>query len=91
MLESSAEKSRLDEAKLKLSEARHGFLDSVERMKAVQGDGERERVSNWLKKYEEAAEEAQKDGASLITDANPRWNFPQAVFFSATVLTTIGE
>ncbi|MPC08962.1 Potassium channel subfamily K member 16 [Portunus trituberculatus] len=90
VLESSAEKSRLDEAKLRLSEARHGFLDSVEGMDAVLGNGERERISGLLRKYEEAAEDAQMGGASLTTDANPRWNFPQAVFFSATVLTTIG-
>ncbi|XP_063849602.1 potassium channel subfamily K member 15-like isoform X3 [Scylla paramamosain] len=87
VLESSAEKSRLDEAKLRLSEARHSFLGRVERLEALV---ERERVSGWLREYEEVAEEAQKSGASLTIDSDPRWNFPQAVFFSATVLTTIG-
>lgn len=91
MLESSAEKSRLDEAKMRLSGARFGFLKRMEGLDAALGDGEKERVDNWLKEYEKAAEEAQTGGASLTGDANPRWNFPQAVFFSATVLTTIGE
>lgn len=50
------------------------------------------RVSWWLEQYEGAAEDSQGSGVSLVgQEAEPRWNYPQSVFFCATVLTTIGE
>lgn len=52
----------------------------------------RELVSGWLEEYEGAAEASQGSGVSLVgQEAELRWNYPQSVFFVATVLTTIGE
>lgn len=49
------------------------------------------RVSEWLQQYEAAAEASLGSGLSLVDqESHPRWNYPQSVFFSATVLTTIG-
>ncbi|XP_050689065.1 potassium channel subfamily K member 15-like [Eriocheir sinensis] len=51
----------------------------------------RELVSGWLEQYEGAAEASQGSGVSLVgQEAERRWNYPQSVFFVATVLTTIG-
>lgn len=50
------------------------------------------RVSWWLQQYEAAAEDSLGGGVSLVgQEAQPRWNYPQSVFFCATVLTTIGK
>lgn len=52
----------------------------------------RKLVSGWLELYEGAAEASMGSGVSLVgQEAEPRWNYPQSVFFVATVLTTIGK
>nr|XP_045597846.1 TWiK family of potassium channels protein 7-like [Procambarus clarkii] len=50
-----------------------------------------ETVSKWLGRYEEVLAGCQGSGVyPLQEEINPRWTYTQALFFSATVLTTIG-
>ncbi|XP_042231706.1 potassium channel subfamily K member 16-like isoform X2 [Homarus americanus] len=53
--------------------------------------GTEELVWQWLREYEVVMEESEGAGVSpLDTQIHTRWAYTQALFFSATVLTTIG-
>jgi len=51
----------------------------------------REKVEEYLSDYEEVVGEAMDNGVDVVTqDYHINWNYIQSVFFSTTILTTIG-
>lgn len=89
-----AERARVVELRDIVREKRHNFLTAVTNNTDVRN---LERlVSMELAKYEISVQEAVQGGLVISVDDDfpadeEKWSVMQAVFFSSTVLTTIGE
>ncbi|KAH8375751.1 hypothetical protein KR200_002026 [Drosophila serrata] len=92
-LERPAEVERLSHLKDVVKTNRERFMDSVLNNSEVHNL--RELLSFELAKYEVAVQQAAEGGLLIVVDKDfpepyERWSILQAVFFSSTVLTTIG-
>lgn len=95
-LELPHELERIEVVRAKVKSQRDQFVLSITNSSEIRDlDNLDEYVSSELQKYEEAAQSAVEGGLRLnATDNFPvifrKWSVAQAVFFSSTVLTTIG-
>ncbi|KAJ6640699.1 Potassium channel subfamily K member 5 [Pseudolycoriella hygida] len=95
-LELPAELRRIEDLREIVKEQRYQFVLSITNSTEIhQLDNLDRFVSKELEKYEEAAQRAVEGGLRLsVGEGFPavfkKWSVSQAVFFSSTVLTTIG-
>ena len=69
---------------------RQSFLRSVSNMTRASFNYE-ERMDSLLTEYEAVVDDAIKNNVDPVSQSfNPSWDYIQAVFFSTTILTTIG-
>ena len=69
---------------------RQSFLRSVSNMTRASFNYE-ERMDSLLTEYEAVVDDAIKNNVDPVSQSfNPNWDYIQAVFFSTTILTTIG-
>ncbi|KAH8303350.1 hypothetical protein KR059_008701 [Drosophila kikkawai] len=92
-LERPAEVERLSYLKDVVKTHRERFMDTV--LNNTEVHNLRELLSFELAKYEAAVQQAAEGGLLIVVDKDfpepyERWSILQAVFFSSTVLTTIG-
>ncbi|KAH8238210.1 hypothetical protein KR032_001218 [Drosophila birchii] len=92
-LERPAEVERLSHLKDVVKTHRERFMDTV--LNNTEVHNLRELLSFELAKYEAAVQQAAEGGLLIVVDKDfpepyERWSILQAVFFSSTVLTTIG-
>jgi len=90
VIENPAELEKLEVFQALLISKRTLFLNSV-RNESINSVNYRERVDLLLSDYEEVAAQAVDNGIDLTTqEFTANWNYIQSVFFSTTILTTIG-
>lgn len=90
VIENPAEQEKLEVFQALLISKRTLFLNSV-RNESINSVNYRERVDLLLSDYEEVAAQAVDNGIDLTTqEFTANWNYIQSVFFSTTILTTIG-
>ena len=70
---------------------RQSFLRSVSNMTTRASFNYEERMDSLLAEYEAVVDDAIKNNVDPVSQSfNPNWDYIQAVFFSTTILTTIG-
>merc|ERR550539_962973 len=86
MLESPHEKDKLETYQGLLVSQRRIFLESI-----CNETENTTRLEELLVEYELVVEEASYNGINIVTqDYSINWDYIQAIFFSTTILTTIG-